>query len=115
MAANLGLKTLGPVECAAPGDTGAAVRNKPAVKAIRNFVVQQVVNNSVPEFSGPDFPRLWPGDNKTNGPAWGVCSALQFIKERPKVVFQAFFKGQSARAIALCSPAVKIGLNQAGE
>lgn len=94
----------------APWDAGVIIPNEAPVETVKDSVVNEMVDNSVAEISGPYFPDFWVRHNKSNAAADFVISVFKIAVNLNQVSFKVGFKPKLVYRISFFPAAIEIGI-----
>lgn len=95
---------------AAPRDTSIIIANKATMKAIKDSVINQVMDDPVPKISGPNFTDLGAGDDKGNAAANQITAVRQIVIKINQILFKIRFKFELIDRVAFRSPTIEISI-----
>lgn len=110
-------KLFKPLACGKrPSSFYAAERvfDKTFFKVFANLIVNQMVDNSVAEQSGPDFSRFWPVNGECAGSSNNVFPRIDLIQKAHEIALLVDLKGNGNALAALAFSAIQIGLQNVG-
>jgi hypothetical protein len=88
--------------------TTVTVVDKGRFKDGRNIVIDEVMNDPIPEIGREDFPLHGLIHHKTDAWLWLICFAKNLIAQCKYIGFQVFFELQSIMRVAFIFPRIVI-------